>query len=123
MLPSLLVEHDLKCTTWVSHVNNQSLTKQVPAGSPVRPEDVLVMGNQSAGDGAASTRGQTEGNVVHPNQGAPKYPTTGTTIHTLCTSNGSPYLNFQTRIMCARLSPHQGSDNTVLVLLMQLRKL
>ena len=28
-------------------------------------------------------------------------PTTGDTIHTLCTSNGSPYLNFQNRIMCA----------------------
>mmetsp|Transcript_4256 Transcript_4256/g.12271 ORF Transcript_4256/g.12271 Transcript_4256/m.12271 type:complete len:438 (-) Transcript_4256:1868-3181(-) len=26
-------------------------------------------------------------------------PTTGDTIHTLCTSNGSPYLNFQLRIM------------------------
>lgn len=26
-------------------------------------------------------------------------PTTGDTIHTLCTSNGSPYLNFQNRIM------------------------
>ena len=29
-------------------------------------------------------------------------PTKGDTIHTLCTSNGSPYLNFQNRIMCAR---------------------
>ena len=28
-------------------------------------------------------------------------PTKGTTIHTLVTSNGSPYLNFQNRIMCA----------------------
>ncbi len=28
-------------------------------------------------------------------------PTKGDTIHTLCTSNGSPYLNFQNRIMCA----------------------
>ena len=27
-------------------------------------------------------------------------PTKGDTIHTLCTSNGSPYLNFQNRIMC-----------------------
>ena len=27
-------------------------------------------------------------------------PTMGDTIHTLCTSNGSPYLNFQNRIMC-----------------------
>lgn len=26
-------------------------------------------------------------------------PLSGTTIHTLCTSNGSPYLNYQTRIM------------------------
>ena len=25
--------------------------------------------------------------------------TSGRTIHTLCTSNGSPYLNYQTRIM------------------------
>ncbi len=30
-------------------------------------------------------------------------PTTGDTVHTLCTSNGSPYLNFQLRIMCAML--------------------
>ena len=27
-------------------------------------------------------------------------PTKGDSIHTLCTSNGSPYLNFQNRIMC-----------------------
>ena len=27
------------------------------------------------------------------------WPQTGRTIHTVCTSNGSPYLNFQTRIM------------------------
>ena len=27
-------------------------------------------------------------------------PRTGTGIHTLVTSNGSPYLNFQLRIMC-----------------------
>lgn len=35
-------------------------------------------------------------------------PTKGTTIHTLVTSNGSPYLNFQNRIMCgpnARSTP------------------
>ena len=31
----------------------------------------------------------------------PGIPTKGTTIHTLVTSNGSPYLNFQNRIMCA----------------------
>ena len=28
-----------------------------------------------------------------------RFPSSGITIHTLCTSNGSPYLNFQTRIM------------------------
>lgn len=27
------------------------------------------------------------------------FPLSGSTIHTLCTSNGSPYLNYQTRIM------------------------
>ena len=27
------------------------------------------------------------------------FPRSGSTIHTLCTSNGSPYLNYQTRIM------------------------
>ena len=32
-------------------------------------------------------------------------PMTGDTIHTLCTSNGSPYLNFQLRIMCAPPPP------------------
>ena len=31
----------------------------------------------------------------------PGIPYKGTTIHTLVTSNGSPYLNFQNRIMCA----------------------
>ena len=36
---------------------------------------------------------------------AEKFPSKGTDIHTLCTSNGSPYLNFQTRIMYARLTP------------------
>ena len=29
------------------------------------------------------------------------WPTVGSTVHTLCTSNGSPYTNFQTRIMYA----------------------
>lgn len=29
------------------------------------------------------------------------WPTQGSTIHTLCTSNGSPYTNFQNRIMYA----------------------
>jgi hypothetical protein len=32
--------------------------------------------------------------------------TAGDTIHTLCTSNGSPYLNIQTRIMCAPSAAH-----------------
>ncbi|KAK9816540.1 hypothetical protein WJX72_001729 [[Myrmecia] bisecta] len=42
---------------------------------------------------------------VQPQQGASSaaassaYPTKGTMIHTVCTSNGSPYLNFQNRIM------------------------
>ena len=30
---------------------------------------------------------------------AGQWPVSGDTIHTLCTSNGSPYLNYQTRIM------------------------
>lgn len=34
-----------------------------------------------------------------------EFPTKGDTIHTLCTSNGSPYLNFQNRIMCALNPP------------------
>jgi hydroxyproline O-arabinosyltransferase len=31
----------------------------------------------------------------------PGWPTRGSTVHTLCTSNGSPYTNFQNRIMYA----------------------
>lgn len=30
-----------------------------------------------------------------------KWPATGNKVHTLCTSNGSPYTNFQNRIMYA----------------------
>ena len=73
------------------------------AGSPVRPENVPVLQQDAASNATLQmgAQGQGEGNVVHPNQGAPRYPAKGTTIHTLCTSNGSPYLNFQTRIMCA----------------------
>ena len=37
------------------------------------------------------------------------FPTTGNTIHTLCTSNGSPYMNFQNRIMCVLLLGFQHS--------------
>ena len=44
-----------------------------------------------------------EGAKARPRKAAPVpgIPTKGTTIHTLVTSNGSPYLNFQNRIMCA----------------------
>jgi hypothetical protein len=31
----------------------------------------------------------------------PGWPSEGSTVHTLCTSNGSPYTNFQNRIMYA----------------------
>ena len=75
----------------------------LPAGSPVRPENVPVLQQDAATNATLQlgVQGKGKGDVVHPNQGAPKYPAKGTTIHTLCTSNGSPYLNFQTRIMCA----------------------
>lgn len=33
--------------------------------------------------------------------GHPDWPRRGRTVHTLCTSNGSPYTNFQNRIMYA----------------------
>ena len=71
------------------------------AGSPVRPGNVPVLQQDAASNGTSDVSSQAlvKGDVVHPNQGAPTYPSTGTTIHTLCTSNGSPYLNFQTRIM------------------------
>ena len=36
-----------------------------------------------------------------PFPGPAAWPTVGSTVHTLCTSNGSPYVNFQNRIMYA----------------------
>ena len=42
-------------------------------------------------------------------------PTKGDTIHTLCTSNGSPYLNFQNRIMC---EPHAKPNVMPLMLVL-----
>ena len=43
----------------------------------------------------------------------PGIPYKGTTIHTLVTSNGSPYLNFQNRIMCAP-NMHPSSARPIL---------
>jgi hypothetical protein len=46
----------------------------------------------------------------------PGWPTEGTTVHTLCTSNGSPYTNFQNRIMYATYKMVQkqgGGENMV----------
>ena len=40
---------------------------------------------------------QQEEHLQSANKG--QWPVSGDTIHTLCTSNGSPYLNYQTRIM------------------------
>lgn len=52
--------------------------------------------------GSWSTRKQLPGQPtakVKTGSATPGIPTKGTTIHTLVTSNGSPYLNFQNRIM------------------------
>ena len=71
--------------------------------------------------GALSTQATQQANVLQPTKAADQatsvaedqglsplqaaivaelpWPKTGRTIHTVCTSNGSPYLNFQTRIM------------------------
>ncbi len=70
---------------------------------------------------ALSTKAAQQANVLQPSKAAEQatsvaggqglsllqtaivaelpWPRTGRTIHTVCTSNGSPYLNFQTRIM------------------------
>jgi hypothetical protein len=39
------------------------------------------------------------GATVQPDVGNSLWPRTGNRVHTLCTSNGSPYTNFQSRIM------------------------
>ncbi len=49
---------------------------------------VAAGAQQQAGKAASAVAAEAKGS-----------PTTGDTIHTLCTSNGSPYLNFQNRIM------------------------
>ena len=36
------------------------------------------------------------------------WPTVGSTVHTLCTSNGSPYVNFQNRVMYATYKKAQN---------------
>jgi len=65
----------------------------------------------------ASGTFKPEGKGSRPDDRASQ--TTGDTIHTLCTSNGSPYLNFQTRIMWALPLPlprrsSQGRAHSVL---------
>jgi len=52
---------------------------------------------QRAGAGA----GRGGGGEAGPVWRSADVPRTGSGIHTLVTSNGSPYLNFQLRIMCA----------------------
>ena len=52
---------------------------------------------QRSGDGAQAL--QVAGNVANLNPAG--WPTAGSAVHTLCTSNGSPYVNFQNRIMYA----------------------
>jgi opacity protein-like surface antigen len=53
--------------------------------------------SQRAGAGA----GRGGGGEAGPVWRSADVPRTGSSIHTLVTSNGSPYLNFQLRIMCA----------------------
>ena len=50
----------------------------------------------AAAETVAATQQQAAGVAAVQTQAS---PTKGDTIHTLCTSNGSPYLNFQNRIM------------------------
>lgn len=50
----------------------------------------------AAAETVAATKQQAAGGAGMQTQAS---PTKGDTIHTLCTSNGSPYLNFQNRIM------------------------
>lgn len=62
--------------------------------------------------GSWSTRKQLPGQPtakVKTGSATPGIPTKGTTIHTLVTSNGSPYLNFQNRIMYV-LVVHSSAD-------------
>ena len=65
------------------------------------------------GSGTAGTEAQRAEQAARAGEGLGSrgipdgIPRTGTGIHTLVTSNGSPYLNFQLRIMCGAV-PRSG---------------
>ena len=61
----------------------------------IEPITVEVTEEAALGDEPKKLRSQMMGK----SKATHKVPTAGDTIHTLVTSNGSPYLNFQTRIM------------------------
>jgi hypothetical protein len=64
----------------------------VAGASPLR-RDLPMDATSQTHNGFASQANKIDSAV------AARLPSMGKTIHTLCTSNGSPYVNFQTRIM------------------------
>lgn len=93
--------------------------QELPGSGQMSAEQVLAKANTAAsragstglgaGMGSAATgmHAQRAEQVVGAGEGSRSksvpddgIPRTGTSIHTLVTSNGSPYLNFQLRIMC-----------------------
>ena len=65
------------------------------------PRKMMDGGVGSGSKSQLQQQKQGASNVIEVVAKASGFPTKGNTIHTLCTSNGSPYLNFQNRIMCA----------------------
>ena len=63
-------------------------------------QQAIVLQPTKAAEQATSV---ADGQILSPLQAAIvaelPWPRTGRTVHTVCTSNGSPYLNFQTRVM------------------------
>eukprot|EP00884_Botryococcus_braunii_P014590 jgi/Botrbrau1/23131/Bobra.0243s0061.1 len=68
--------------------------------------DDVQVGNSRA---LAESTKSVEGSIQAKKTPGVWYPTTGDEIHTLVTSNGSPYLNFQNRIMYATYKMVQKS--------------
>jgi hypothetical protein len=64
-----------------------------------RDHDVIAVHDAAATTDIASRINLKGSSQNHAS--VPGWPTEGSTVHTLCTSNGSPYTNFQNRIMYA----------------------
>jgi hypothetical protein len=73
-----------------------SRTRELSVTSSGATTDAASAGGRIRPSGQAATQGQQAGAEASAPAG---WPAVGSTVHTLCTSNGSPYVNFQTRIM------------------------